>query len=82
MENITSSEEKRLEAQQALLETSYSAGDYAATVAVADRMLQNAKLGSDVMVQALFYRAASHNAMGNMEAAVADWTTLSRDTET
>lgn len=82
LENLTSSEEKRLEAQQGLLETSYSAGDYAATAAVADRMLQNVKVAADLRTQVLFYRAASHNALGNMEAAVADWTTLSQDAQT
>ncbi|MBR3455197.1 MAG: tetratricopeptide repeat protein [Bacteroidaceae bacterium] len=82
LETFTSSEEKRLEAQQGLLENAYNAKDFAATTDVATRMLQNVKLAPDMRVQALFFRAASQNAMGNMQAAVQDWTTLSQDAQT
>ncbi len=82
LESFTSSEEKRLEAQQGLLENSYNAKDYAATTAVANRMLQNVKLAPDMKVQTLFFRAASQNALGDMQAAVQDWTTLSQDAQT
>ena len=82
LETFTSSEEKRLEAQQGLLESAYNAKDYAATTEVANRMLQNVKVSPDMRVQALFYRAACANATGDMQAAVQDWTTLSQDAQT
>ena len=82
LEAFTSSEEKRLEAQQGLLESAYNAKDYTTTTAVANRMLQNVKVSPDMRVQALFYRAACATATGNMQAAVQDWTTLSQDAQT
>ena len=82
LEAFTSSEEKRLEAQQGLLESAFTAKDYSVVVDVANRMLQNMKISPDMKTQALFYRAASYNALGDMPSAVADWTTLSQDAQT
>lgn len=81
LESFTTSEEKRLEAQRGQLESSYNAHDYAATIEVANRMLQDVKVTADIRTQVTFYRAACYNATGNMDAAVQDWTFLSQEAQ-
>ena len=78
----TRSSDTRRQAQERLLENAYSATDYNTVVQVATDILQDPTSTQEAQENALFLRGASHNATGNMQAALADWTTLSQHPQT
>ena len=82
LEAQTQSGDTRLTAQQGQLHAAKAVQDHAAVVAVASRILQDAKISPDVAAETRLLRAQSYMAQNNSDAAVADYQVLSKDTRT
>ncbi len=78
----TQSEDMRLEAMTGQLRSAYANKDYASTIDVATRMMQDLKVSPDVKAEAQLLRAESYLQTNRPVEAVADLKTLSSDTRT
>ncbi len=83
LEAQTLSAERRMAALEGQLRSARAAGQAQAVADVVTRLLQpGAKLSPDLAAEARLARAQSHMALGNADAAVADYQQLAQDTRT
>ncbi len=83
LEAQTTSADMRAAAQAGQLRSAAAAQDYATTIDVATRLLNdNARIAPDLVAEAHLLRAQSHKALGQPAEAVADWQAAMQDMRT